>query len=420
MVPVSLLVIALSVVLAVFYVNNTDRFPFSFGLDLAGGTQMTYVAEVASVPESEIGGRMDALQEVIERRVNALGVSEPKVYTSTGSVFTGLPPEYRLVVELPGVTDTEEAARAIGKTPYLEFRMYNEGTNAFEPTELQGSHVVSASVQFQQGVGGVLTSEPIVLLNFNGEGGKLFADLTRDNIGNLLGIYLDGVLISSPVIRSAILGGTTQIEGNFTLETATELADNLSFGALPIPISLSGTRTVNPTLGSVTVSKSVFAAMLAFLLISLLFLAVYRFTGLVAVVVLAIYVVVILAVFKLVPVVLTAAGIAGFIMSLGFAVDANVLIFERMREEIQQGVARRDAIENGCARAWLAIRDANLTSVIIALLLFWFGTSIIKGFALAFIIGVLLSMLSSYLVTRLFLRATAGCFLKRLKRWYIH
>ena len=208
-------------------------FPFSFGLDLAGGTQMTYVAEVASVPESEIGGRMDALQEVIERRVNALGVSEPKVYTSTGSVFTGLPPEYRLVVELPGVTDTEEAARAIGKTPYLEFRMYNEGTNAFEPTELQGSHVVSASVQFQQGVGGVLTSEPIVLLNFNGEGGKLFADLTRDNIGNLLGIYLDGVLISSPVIRSAILGGTTQIEGNFTLETATELADNLSFGALP-------------------------------------------------------------------------------------------------------------------------------------------------------------------------------------------
>ncbi len=415
----SVAVLAISAMLSVLYVYDTDRYPFSFGLDLAGGTQVTYTADMDGVPESEIGGRMDALQQVIERRVNALGVSEPRVYTAQTSAFTGLPTEYRLVVELPGVTDIEEATKAIGRTPYLEFQIFSKARERFEPTGLQGGHVTSAGVQFMQGIGGSLTSEPVVILNFNREGAKLFADLTKANVGNALGIFLDGTPISTPVIRTAILSGTTQIEGNFTLESATDLADSLSLGALPIPIALAETRTVSPTLGAETVEKSATAAFAAFLIIALMFLVVYRFAGLVALAALAVYIAVILAVFKGIPIVLTAAGLAGFIMSLGFAVDANVLIFERMREEIRNGIARDEAIERGCRRAWLAIRDANFTSIIIAFLLFWFGTSIIKGFALAFIIGVLLSMLSAYLLTRLLLRTTAGVFQRGMKQWYI-
>ena len=222
---------------------------------------------------------MSALARVIERRVNGLGVSEPKVYTQTSSALTGLPQSYRLLVELPGVTDIEEATRAIGETPYLEFKLFNEESGAFESVGLQGGHINSASVQFLQGVGGTLTNEPIVLVNFNGEGGKIFGNVTRENVGNMIGIFLDGALISSPVIQQAILGGTTQISGNFDLESATELVNNINFGALPLPINLSETRTISPTLGAETVSTSVHAALIAFALIALLFLIVYRFSG---------------------------------------------------------------------------------------------------------------------------------------------
>lgn len=413
-------VLLFTVALAILYVGDTERFPFSFGLDIAGGTQLTYVADVSEVPSEEVSGRMSALQQVIERRVNALGVSEPNVYTSTSSALTGLPTSYRLIVELPGVTDIEEATQAIGQTPYLEFKVYDDEAQAFESIGLQGGHVVSSDVQFLPGIGGTLTNEPTVLLHFNREGADIFADVTRENVGKPLGIFLDGALISSPVIVEAILGGTTQIEGNFTIETATVLADNLNFGALPLPIELSETQTVNPSLGADTVSMSALAGLVALVLVWLLFLAVYRFVGVVAVLALGVYVIVVLALFKGIPIVLTAAGLAGFVMSIGFAVDANVLIFERMREEIRNGVPRSEAIESGCSRAWIAIRDANITSIIIAFLLFWFGTSVIKGFAFAFVIGVLLSMLSAYVLTRLFLRSSSGVLTGKLKRWYIH
>ena len=405
--------------LAVRYVADVERFPFSFGLDIAGGTQLTYDADVSGISEEEISGRMSALQRVIERRVNALGVSEPSIRTATGSALTGLPVSHRLVVELPGVTDINEATQAIGETPYLEFKIYNEERQEFEGIGLQGGHVVSSDVQFLPGFGGTLTNEPVVLLHFNGEGADIFADVTRTNVGKPLGIFLDGALISSPVIVDAILGGTTQIEGNFTIETAGALADNLNFGALPLPIELSETRTVDPSLGKDTVSMSAFAGVLSMLLVGLLFLLVYRFVGIVAVLALSAYAAVVLSIFKAVPIVLTAAGLAGFVMSIGFAVDANVLIFERMREEIRRGVARKDAVESGCARAWSAIRDANITSIIIASLLFWFGTSVVKGFAFAFIIGVLLSMLSAYLLTRLLLRISSGMLTGKMRKWYI-
>ena len=401
------------------YVNDVNRFPFHLGLDLSGGTRVTYTADVSEVPEEEIDGRIDALQYVIERRVNALGVSEPNVYTVTSSALTGVPAEHRLVIELPGVTDIDEATEAIGKTPYLEFKVLDRETEQFVSSGVQGGHVTSSNVQFLPGVGGTLTNEPIVLVNFNGEGSRLFADLTRANIGNHIGIVLDGAVISAPVVNDVIIDGTAQISGNFDLESATALAESLNLGALPVPIHLSGTRTVSPTLGGEVLGKSAFAGAVAFLAIVLLFLVVYRFAGLVAAVALVMYCIAVLAIFKGIPVVLSAAGLAGFIMSIGFAVDANVLIFERMREELGRGKSRREAIRDGCARAWAAIRDANITSIIIAVLLFWFGTSIVKGFAFAFIVGVLVSMVSAYVLTRFLLNSTVGVFSKRLKRWYL-
>ena len=415
----SSLIIALTIAVAVLYVYDVGRFPFSFGLDLAGGTQVTYTADISEVPPEEVSGRMTALQRVIEQRVNALGVSEPNVYTVTGLALGGNPAAHRLVVELPGVTDTEEATKAIGETPYLEFKILIDEPVEIQDTNLQGTHITSAEVQFLPGIGGTLTNEPIVVIHFNREGGKIFADITRENAGRRLMIFLDGNVISSPTISEPITGGTTQIQGNFTLESAKELVNGLNLGALPVPIELSETLTVNPSLGAEVSEKSAFAGLIALIIIALLFLVVYRFVGIVAVVALTTYCIIVLAIFKGVPIVLTAAGLSGFIMSIGFAVDANVLIFERMREEIKQGEERTEAIKNGCARAWAAIRDANLTSMIIAFLLFWFGTSIIKGFAFAFIIGVLVSMFSAYVLTRLFLRTTSHVFKKRLKKWYI-
>lgn len=414
-------VVALLIVTAMIaaYVGNSGRYPFSFGLDLAGGTRVTYIADTTEAPESEIDGRMEALRRVIERRVNALGVSEPNIYTATGSVLTGMPESRRLVVELPGVTDIEKATRVIGETPYLEFKLLNREEERFESVGLQGGHVISAGTQFLPGIGGTLTSEPIVVVTFNGEGGKIFADITRRNVGEVIGIFLDGDLISSPVINQAIVGGVATIQGNFTLESATELADSLSFGALPLPIALSETRSVNPSLGAETIADSVAVGIVALLLIALLFVIVYRFVGAVAVIALGAYCLIVLTIFKIVPIVLTTAGLAGFIMSIGFAVDANVLIFERMREEIRRGEPRIEAIRSARARAWLAIRDANLTSMIIAFLLFWLGTSVVKGFAFAFGIGVMLSMLSAYVLTGALLRASAGVLKGKRGRWYI-
>ena len=188
----------------------------------------------------------EALQRVIEQRINALGVSEPNVYSVTGLGIGDNPSTHRLVVELPGVTDTEEATRAIGETPYLEFKILDIENNAFIDTELQGTHITSSEVQFLPGIGGTLTNEPVVVVHFNRKGGKIFADLTKENVGNILSIFLDGSLLSTPRINEPITGGTTQIQGNFTLESAKELVDGLNLGALPLPIELSETLTVSP------------------------------------------------------------------------------------------------------------------------------------------------------------------------------
>jgi protein-export membrane protein SecD len=388
--------------------------PFKLGLDLSGGTQLVYRADLSHIAAADTSDSMGALRDTIERRVNLFGVSEPIVQTETASALSGTN-EQRLIVELPGVTDTQKAIALIGQTPVLEFRLLKTGATAptdnatssidaaFEPAVLTGKDLASAQLQFQGQAAGL--QEPVVVLTFSSEGGKIFADLTGQNIGRQFGIFLDGSPISVPVIREAIPSGTAVISGNFTAQAAKELARNLNYGALPVPIELISTETVSGTLGSQAVQDGILAGVLGVAVVILFMLLWYRLPGLLASLALLLYIAVMLALFKLIPVTLTAAGIAAFILSVGMAVDANILIFERTKEELRGGKSARDAIREGFARAWPSIRDSNISSMITAVILFWFGTSLIKGFALVFGLGVLISMLTAITVSRTFLMA---------------
>ncbi len=391
------------------------RFAFKLGLDLSGGTHLVYSADTSKLPAAQIQDSMSALQQVIERRVNAFGVGEPVVQTQQGGALGG--GDYRLVVELPGVTDVNKAIAMIGQTPVLEFKLVKQGQEAsttkadgsanpeaFEDTGLTGKYLESAALQFGSG-GSAVAASPAVQVTFNSEGAKLFADITNKNIGRPMGIFLDGQLLSVPVIRDKIDNGSAVISGNFTAAQAKELATNLNLGALPVPIVLSSTQTIGATLGDEAVRAGVLAGVIGFAALAIFMILWYRLPGVVSVLSLFIYVVLMLALFKLIPVVLTAAGIAAFILSVGLAVDANVLIAERMKEELAAGRKTQEAIREGFARAWLAIRDSNVAHIIVAVILFWFGTSLIKGFALVFGLGVIVSMLSAIIISRTFLLA---------------
>ncbi len=397
--------------------HGLAKYPFKLGLDLSGGTHLVYHADVSKVDASQVKDSMSALRDVIERRVNTFGVSEPSVAVQDGGFSNQ--GEERLIVDLPGITDVSKAVAMIGQTPTLDFRTENpdknKGSNAtvdkdgvinlavasqYLPTELTGRFLDKATLEFNQ-----TTGEPTVGLQFNEEGAKLFEKITRENIGKTLAIYLDGAPISAPLVNEAITGGKAQISGNFTPTEAKTLVGRLNSGALPVPIDLISTETIGPSLGAKAVNAGVTAAIIGFLAIAIFLIFWYRLPGVVAVLALSIYVSLMLALFKLVPVTLTAAGIAGFIISIGIAVDANVLIFERIKEELKSGRTVGESIHNGFSRAWFSIRDSNTSSMITAVILFWFGTSLIKGFALTFLIGVIVSMVSAISVTRLFLYA---------------
>lgn len=404
-----------------------SRFPFKLGLDLDGGTHLVYEADLASTTPSESAVTMDALRDVIERRINLFGVSEAIVQVEGSGLFGGGEAQ-RLIVELPGVTDVGEAVKMIGKTPALDFRLVVEvppealnqlnvdangqvlpatttaaQTVFYDPTGLTGSMVKRAQLAFDS-----RTNEPKVLLTFTDEGTQLFADITKNNIGKPLGIFLDDELKSAPTIQSEIRDGSAEITGRFTPEEARTLVRDLNFGALPVPITLISTQTVGATLGDVAVEAGVKSGVIAFIVIALFLIAWYRLPGVVAVIALAFYIVLNLVIFKLIPVTLTAAGMAAFILSLGMAVDANILIFERMKEELKRGRTVSDAMTEGFARAWLSIRDSNLSSIITAVILYYFAsTSVIKGFALVFGIGVLTSMFTALTLSRSLLMSFA-------------
>ncbi|MDO8518117.1 MAG: protein translocase subunit SecD, partial [bacterium] len=303
------------------------------------------------------------------------------------------------------------------QTPLLEFKLVKQGLEAsttlqgglpnpaaFEDTGLTGKYLSSAALQFGNGSSALQTT-PTVLITFNAEGTKLFADITNKNVGHELAIFLDGKVLSTPVVQEKIENGSAVISGSFTPQEAKDLATNLNLGALPVPIVLASTQSIGATLGDQAARAGVVAGIIGFLALSVFMLLWYRLPGLVSVVSLTIYVALMLALFKLIPVVLTSAGIAGFILSVGLAVDANILIAERMKEELQSGRKTQEAIREGFKRAWLAIRDSNIAHIIAAVILFWFGTSLIKGFALVFGLGVIISMLSAITISRTFLLA---------------
>lgn len=406
-----------------FISRDTTRYPFRLGLDLAGGTQLIYRADVSEIDVSEIDGAMETLKSVIERRVNPLGQQETNVQIQKTN-FTE-EEEYQIIIELPGVTDVATAKQQIGETPLLEFKTVRPDFNIetvdietatfddiYQNTGLTGRFLAGAQLQFMPtgaptGLGTPATT-PVVVLQFNEEGRDLFAQITRDNIGQEVAIFLDGVPISAPVVQEEITAGEAIISGNFTAETARDLARQLSFGALPLPIEEISTQTIGASLGARAIESGLFAGMVGLIALALFFLVWYRLPGLVAIVSLGMYGVVMVTLFKVIPVTLTAAGIAGFIISLGIAVDANILIFERTKEELRRGKNLRDAVSEGFSRAWLSIRDSNLSSIITAVILFWFGSSLIKGFAITFGLGVLVSMLSAVICTRVFLLSIVG------------
>lgn len=502
------------------------------GLDLQGGSHLVYEANMREVPEADRAESLDGIRDIIERRVNTFGVSEPLVQTNRSG------DAYRIIVEMPGITDVAAAIQQIGETPLLEFReqgdaaevsisdeqkqaiatsnaeqrkkaedvlartlapgadfaaLANEfsedpgnapksgepkggdlgfarrGTfvepfekalfdelktgeitkslvespfgyhiikkegertveeegkqilevrglhilfatqsveqlqqqlaQTYSPTGLSGKQLERAQVQFDP-----TTGEPSVALQFDDEGKKLFADITKRNLGKAVAIYLDSAPISIPTVQSEITDGQAVITGSFSLTEAKELAQRLNSGALPVPISLIGQQTIGASLGRGAVERSLVAGLIGFVLIAIFMVVYYRLAGLLAVLALVLYTLVLLAIFKLWPVTLTLAGIAGFILSVGIAVDANILVFERVREELRGGRSLRAAIEEGFRRAWLSIRDSNVSSLITTVILSWFGTSLVKGFALTLAIGILVSMFSAITVTRTLLR----------------
>lgn len=413
-----------------------EKFPFKLGLDLSGGVELVYRADVASIKPAEVKNAMGSLRDVVERRINLFGVSEPIVQIEEKGGTLGAIEE-RLIVELPGITDVKRAVDMIGQTPKLEFMTerptteldaYNKAIEAFNkskevgnldmkafevimkgpyaPTELNGRFLERATLEFDQ-----TTREPIVSLIFNKQGAELFAKLTKENVGKTIAIFLDRELgntepISAPVVREEITGGKAQITGKFTAVEAKTLVGRLNSGALPVDkLELLSTQTISAPLGAKALNAGVWAGIWGLALVAGFLILWYRLPGIVATIALAVYVVLMLTLFKLFGITLTSAGIAGFILSIGMAVDANILIFERTKEELRKGHGIHDAVREGFARAWTSIRDSNISSIITATILFWFGTSLIKGFALTFGLGVVVSMFSAITVSRVLLHA---------------
>ncbi len=414
------------------------------GLDLQGGLQVLLQADVADC-NSVSNEAMEAARAIVENRINALGVAEPLIQRSGNC---------RLVVQLPGISNPDEAIRTFGGTGLLEFidagdTPLSEGqvvqttgigtvvlpgqpaptvtpvptvtttagvtvTAPITPTYrtvMTGKELRSASVAFQQ-----TTNQPYIAFNLSDDGGKIFGDYTTKNVNKYLAITIDKMVISSPIIKSPITGGSGIIEGRFTLDEANRLVLQLKYGALPVPLKVVQSSAVGPTLGRDSVNRSVTAGAIGLLIVVLFMLLYYRLPGLLADLALTVYALVVFAIYKfgipgLFPyVTLTLPGIAGFILSVGMAVDANILIFERMKEELRAGHALQHAIEAGFQRAWTSIRDSNFSTLITCAILLWFGASfgasIVAGFALTLAIGVLISMFTAIFVTRTFLRLT--------------
>ena len=370
--------------------------PWHLGLDLVGGAHLVYQVDLSKVDPANRDSVVAGLRDVIEKRVNLFGVSEPQVYTAQAGDST------ELIVDLAGVKSVSDAIQQIGQTPFLQFAEVDQtpsSTQPYIPTNLTGEYITGAQLNFNQ-----TTGAPEVSITFNDTGSKIFAQMTQKNIGKPLAIFLDGQLIEAPVVQTAITNGEALITGNFTVDSARLLVERFNAGALPAPITLINQQTVSPTLGSDSLQKMILAGLVGTLLVILFMLFYYRTLGIFASVALIIYAALTLAIFKLIPITLSLSGLAGFILTIGMAVDANILIFERIKEEMKRGLPRASAIEEGFRRAWLSIRDANTSTIITAIILYFFTSSFVQGFALTLLIGTFVSLFSAITTTRLFLR----------------
>lgn len=392
-----------------------------YGLDLSGGTHLVLQADMEKIASADRKNAFAGARNIVERRVNLYGLTEPIIQQSqTGD-------SYRIIVEIPGISDVEQAVDLIGRTAQLSF--FEEATAEADlaktpsktqsesslqakeatpssyqdiwskATGLSGKHLKRSEVTFDP-----KTGKPQVSLEFDSEGAKLFKDITSRNIGKTVAIFLDDQLLSAPRVNEVITEGKAVIQGDFSAKEAKKLSIALNAGALPVSLKVIEQRNISATLGKDSIEKSLLAGAIGLLVVALFMIANYGLLGLVADIALIIYALVVFALFKLIPVTLTLAGIAGFILSIGMAVDANILIFERMKEEIRWGRNRINAISLGFDRAFPSIKDANISSLITCAILYWFGTGMVRGFAITLAIGIFVSLFSAIMVTRMLLR----------------
>lgn len=375
------------------------------GLDLQGGTHLVYELDDSKIEDADKKDATQSVVDVIERRVNVLGVSEPVVQSAK------IENKENVIVELPGIKKISEATNLIGKTAQLEFWEIGDSeipeqnlsenedyTPSWNPTQLNGSNLKRSQVEFDQTSG-----TPHIAITFNDDGKDLFAEITKRNIGKPVAIVLDGNIISAPTVQSEITDGNAIITGQFTLEDAKNLSKLLNAGALPVPIKLVEQRNIGATLGQISVKESLIAGLVGIFLVIIFMIIMYKVPGFLASLALAIYGLIVLALFKLIPVTLTLAGVAGFIVSFGMAVDANVLIFSRMKEEIAKGAPAQAVINEGFKRAFSSIFDSNISTLITCIILYFMTSGLVRGFAVTLGIGIIVSMFSAIVITKTFL-----------------
>ena len=392
----------------IFSLKIKKEFKTHLGLDLKGGSHLVFEADTSKIKKEDLEDALNSARDIIEKRVNFFGVSEPQIQTLKSQG------KYRISVDLPGITDVSSAVKLIGQTAQLSFKEETPAKDQKEATqtpiflrltkdtELTGKHIKKAQLTFDN-----QTGKPQVALIFTDEGGKLFAKITERNVGKPVAIYLDQFLLSAPVVQQKIEGGNAVITGNFTVDEAKKLALAINSGALPLPIKLVEQKNIGPTLGASEVRKSVYAGVIGLFLVILFMVLYYGKLGAIASLALLIYGALSLAIFRAIPVVLTLPGLAGFILSIGMAVDSNILIFERMKEELRKGKSFEVAFNLGFGRAIDAIKDANITTLTVAFILFnplnWeflpqFG--MVRGFALTLGIGVATSLFTGVVITK--------------------
>lgn len=371
------------------------------GLDLKGGVHLVYEADTSQVNDQNVNASMEGVRDVIEGRVNALGATEPDIRIAS----VGDKPA--IIVDLPGFKDVEKAKGIIGTTANLQFRD-EAGTIV-----LEGKDLVPEGASAAPGQSSGSANSWQVELTLTADGRDKFASATAANVGKSIGIYLDEQLISAPVVQQPINDGQAVISGNFTAQTARDFALQLNYGALPVPVNLVQEETVGASLGSDAVSQSLIAGLIGIGLMFLFIIGYYRWCGLLAVLSLTVYALLNIAAYKLLPVTLTLAGIAGFIISMGIAVDTNILTFERLKEELRLNKPMPVAIQEAFRRAWTSIRDSHVAGLISATIIFMFGSGSVRGFALVLIIGTLLSLFSAITVTRTWMLLLSGSRLQK-------